>query len=90
MYILFELTDTNMVFTLKDEAGADIGTPYTFALATYTLTPHDKLGKYVVRGSEEPLSTWPPKFAISNDCKVVFDNQTTGPFQTVNEGETEF
>lgn len=85
MYVRFELTDTNMEFKVKDEAGADIET-HTFAVADYTLQV--AATELVVYPSTQPEGTFPPAFSVSRE-RVVFINSTTGPFQTDNEGAGE-
>ncbi len=89
MYILFELTGTDMVFTTKDEAGVTIVTD-TFPLSTYELSPYDKLASdsMVVRVLGEPLGTWPPKASYPKN-RIIFKNSATLPFQSENEGSVD-
>lgn len=85
MYIRFELTDTDMVFKLKDEAGTDIET-HTFAISDYQLDPYGNLGsnELLVQPVGAPKNAWPPAFMCPKD-KLVFINSTTGVFQPENE-----
>lgn len=87
MYINFELTSTNMVFTLCQEDGTVIRTD-THPLDTYTCDPGDKVlsGLLVVRLANEPKGSWPPKAAYPID-RLVFINTATLPFQTANESD---
>ena len=87
MYILFELTNTDMVFTTKDEAGVTITTD-TFSLSTYEVDPRDNFGccELVVRKLDEPIGTWPLSGASYPKTRIIFKNSATLPFQTSDEG----
>lgn len=86
MYILFELTSTDMIFTLKNEAGATI-TADTFSLTTHEIDPKENFGccELVVRKITDPIGSWPPA-GVYPKSRIVFKNSATLPFQTVNEG----
>lgn len=88
MYILFELTNTDMVFTTKDEAGVTITTD-TFPLATYEINPKENFGccELVVRKITDPIGTWPPAGGSYPRSRIIFKNSATLPFQTSNEGD---
>jgi len=86
MYIDFELTDTDMVFTLRQEDGTTIRTD-TYPLETHTSDPNDKLNptSVIVRLISEPKGTWPPQASYPL-CRIVFINSIAGPYQALNEG----
>lgn len=96
MWVLFQLDDTNMTFTLYDDLGTAIpGLPFTnpavYARADYEWDPNDTHGCncdcIVIRptASVEGKKSWPAGTATFPRINMVFINTSTGPLQTENE-----
>lgn len=83
MWILFELDDTNMTFTLYDDANAIIAGPHTYTAALYSYNMADKPEEFIVIRKfedENRIGSWPP-VAMFPKQNMVFLNSSTGPVE---------
>lgn len=81
MYILFTLTDTDANFQLKDEAGANIGAAYVYALANYVIFGYNEGEQdIIIQPTGNNKESYPPVATFPRD-RIVFINSQVDPLE---------
>lgn len=86
MYIRFELTDTDMEFKIKDEAGSTLE-EFDFPIIDYRMVPFYKMkdsNLIIIVGINDPDDAFPPVYSCPRD-KTIFINSLTESLQENNE-----